>query len=935
MTLIERSDSVVRLRHRLAGTTESSAVLITGGLGMGKSALLRECAGLATAGGHLVLSARCARDEQELPFGLLGQLCGHPDVPENLAGQVREFADRWSAVSVDNASPIEDVAAPLHPEAVLVARELHRFLLERLALGAVVLCIDDLQHADLVSQQVLLYLTRRLHTGGLVFVVTAPSVDDITLPALHAEIVRHPLFEHLTVRPLSLQGVGQLFADHNYDTGELPCGEALALSGGNPLFLTALLQDCLGSPAGTGAVVVGRAFRESVACAVDGLDNSTRAVVLTSAVLGRAADVPSIVALLQLSTSAVQRSVESLVGGGLLSADGRCHPAVAGLLLANADPAFRAELRVRAARHLDEAGGTAAAVAEHLISAGRACEPWAGRVLAEAAAQADAAGESGFAVDCLELAARSTDDPTDRARLVMGLARIEWRQEPSTAGRHLAGLLEAALSDRLQPVEVATLAGWLLWLGRGVEAGTALEWVLQDQVRTADPAVRSALTTLHSQFPVSVPTRAEWAVPERVCDIPVELAAHAGIVAAGVLAAALASVPDDSIHARAEQVLVTCELSDETLPAITAGLQTLIYTDRLDAALAWCTSLLQQAANRPAAAWQGILGVLRAELALRRGNLDDALTWSEYALDRISRRSWGVAIGLPLAIRLQALTGSGRMEEAAVLARTVLPDDSFQNRSGLAFLNARALFHLAGNKFHLAQADFAGCAELSALIDSDLPALVPWRTGYARLHLRLQHAKAALELMSEQLARPGGQGARVRGQSLCVIAQAGEPRRRPTVLREAIDLLQVSGDRAGLANALAELSTAYHDLSEFTRARLMSRRAQEVAADCGTTSSCRSLLAGGPVPPSANPVPVDQPESDSTEVLSDAERRVAELAVMGHTNREISTKLFITVSTVEQHLTRIYKKLGVSRRVDLPIELRSSDRGAALLSVAG
>jgi hypothetical protein len=44
---------------------------------------------------------------------------------------------------------------------------------------------------------------------------------------------------------------------------------------------------------------------------------------------------------------------------------------------------------------------------------------------------------------------------------------------------------------------------------------------------------------------------------------------------------------------------------------------------------------------------------------------------------------------------------------------------------------------------------------------------------------------------------------------------------------------------------------------------------------------------------------------------------VARLAALGHTNREISQTLYITVSTVEQHLTRVYRKLGITRRADL------------------
>lgn len=51
--------------------------------------------------------------------------------------------------------------------------------------------------------------------------------------------------------------------------------------------------------------------------------------------------------------------------------------------------------------------------------------------------------------------------------------------------------------------------------------------------------------------------------------------------------------------------------------------------------------------------------------------------------------------------------------------------------------------------------------------------------------------------------------------------------------------------------------------------------------------------------------------------LSVAERRVADLAAAGHRNREISVKLHITVSTVEQHLTRIYRKLRIPNRAAL------------------
>ena len=52
--------------------------------------------------------------------------------------------------------------------------------------------------------------------------------------------------------------------------------------------------------------------------------------------------------------------------------------------------------------------------------------------------------------------------------------------------------------------------------------------------------------------------------------------------------------------------------------------------------------------------------------------------------------------------------------------------------------------------------------------------------------------------------------------------------------------------------------------------------------------------------------------------LSDSERRVATLAALGYSNREVATRLYVTVTTVEQHLTRVYRKLSIRNREELP-----------------
>jgi DNA-binding NarL/FixJ family response regulator len=60
------------------------------------------------------------------------------------------------------------------------------------------------------------------------------------------------------------------------------------------------------------------------------------------------------------------------------------------------------------------------------------------------------------------------------------------------------------------------------------------------------------------------------------------------------------------------------------------------------------------------------------------------------------------------------------------------------------------------------------------------------------------------------------------------------------------------------------------------------------------------------------------------EALTASERRIAELAADGLTNREIAQMLFVTARTVEGHLTNVFNKLDVRARTELPTALASS-----------
>ena len=56
--------------------------------------------------------------------------------------------------------------------------------------------------------------------------------------------------------------------------------------------------------------------------------------------------------------------------------------------------------------------------------------------------------------------------------------------------------------------------------------------------------------------------------------------------------------------------------------------------------------------------------------------------------------------------------------------------------------------------------------------------------------------------------------------------------------------------------------------------------------------------------------------------LTAVEERIAAEVVAGHTNKEVAVALFMSVRTVEGHLVRMYRKLGVRSRTELATHLR-------------
>ncbi|CAH0999110.1 HTH-type transcriptional regulator MalT [Neolewinella maritima] len=117
-----------------------------------------------------------------------------------------------------------------------------------------------------------------------------------------------------------------------------------------------------------------------------------------------------------------------------------------------------------------------------------------------------------------------------------------------------------------------------------------------------------------------------------------------------------------------------------------------------------------------------------------------------------------------------------------------------------------------------------------------------------------------------------------------------------------------------------ELSSSYHDAVAAQYGTLAYDRLQVRTHWLATALTVSVFLCGylmwrlwrRPISPTRRPEALEQAAE-----LSQKEREVYELIRSGASNKEIAAQLFISVSTVKTHVNSIYRKLGVSRRVEL------------------
>ncbi|MEV7523928.1 LuxR family transcriptional regulator [Streptomyces sp. NPDC091371] len=906
MVLFRRAEELSLLNALIDGCTEgnSGLLLIEGAVGCGKSEFLETVAVNAESRGGVVLRAMGTAGERDHPLGVLRQLTA--DAP---------------------AGALPSPPAPDEAGRVETMRQFAAAVRELSTAAPVVVCVDDLHHVDELSSRYLLHLTRGTRQAKVLLVLAESVHERADDPLLRTELLRLPHFVRLRLERFTPDAIRTMLPDRP----EAETGRLHRASGGNPLLLRALLQDRGNMP--------GEAYAQAVLACLHRCGSATTELAEAIAVLDTLASAPHVARLTGATESAATRALAALDAAGLLAAEpgqGLRHPAARAAVLDRMDPAARRALHREAALLARAAGAPDTAVAGQLLAAGHTGEEWALPVLRSAADQHVADGALTEATALLRLAHEACPDDARRAEVSVRLSVVVGRTDPAAAERHLAEPLAALAAGRLQPRALGPLARALAAQGRIDESTEVLERLAAGEGRhpgearhagtDRDRDRRQPVGDIPGEDPLDgLSAFPQWGASRRR-GAPTEPGTHpAGRGARGAVhPAALWALPVEAEEGAAAQAadlfLRGATLAEGTVEPAVQALRTLLYLDGAGRALPWCEAFAEQAERRGATGWQAVFAGLLAEARLRLGDLTGAAAAAEAVLSAAPARGGGIQLSAVAGTLVRAFTAMGRPEEAAAVLSRPVPAQLTGSIHGLAYLRARGHYALATSRFHAALGDFLDIGRHMKRWGLDRPRVLPWRADAAEALLRLGESHQADRFLADQLTTRDAADPWVRGMSLRLRASLREPKERQALLTKAVDDLHRSGDQYELARAMGDFGQVLRELGEPARAAMVNRRAWHVAKECGAEALCVKILPGHTGDGPATPETSEAPHADLVASLSESEKRVALLAVHGHTNREIAQKLYITVSTVEQHLTRVYRKLEIPGRQALPVD---------------
>lgn len=890
-----------------------TALVLTGEPGIGKSTLWREGIRLAEERGFRIHRCRPVDAEAQLAFTSLSDLL--VDVADDDLGELPQPQRHALEVALLRAEPD---GLELPPRAVAVAT---LGLLQHLARQRpIVVGIDDAQWMDQPSRRVLAFVVRRLRAErvGLLIATRAARENSIL------DDVDHDAGVRVVEQQVAALDPGQVDTIVRERVGDALSPRDVQklheMAGGNPMFALHLARAWMDRGATTdGSLPVPDTLLSVVGDRLDGLGPAIE-VVQVATMLCRPT-VSTVTALLGPGAFDQLRLAES---AGVVTLDGErvllAHPLLGSAAYSRLDSAQRTRLHARVAATVDDIEEQG----RHLALATDGPDTAVAEKLDHAARRAGARGAPDASAELWDAAARLT--PADQreaarerrlnaARCVFELGR------PERAKAQLDDILVDAPAGPTRSQALA-LRAWAVASLEGfgpaarcfrsaldeVDAGTpseievlqGLAWSTHEtDVRLAEPLARRALSSAELSGDVE-----QIAVSQTLVDFLCSLGGK------GISIDAVASAVE-VVQSSSRRLQIMCH------PDWLHGML-LVWEDRLPEGLQRFQTMLADAIARGDE--QSLPFVLfhlaRTELLL--GSWATAVATSAECVR--STIESGQDSERPFAAVISALV-SGHLGDVAAAEPEIVQGMALAERFGahpalLELLATRGFLELSVGRFDDADRTLGQVARRA----SDIGLLEP---GLFRYHGDAVEAKIALGRLDE-------------AEALLETARAtAYALHRPwldlVVGRGTAALRAARGDLDGASDMLSALLHGDRARQPFERARtelvlgtVHRRNRQKKAARAALLAAEAEFSRLGAR------IWLDRARSELSRVggraashdLTPTERQVAELIAAGRTYREAAAELFISPKTVQWNLSKVYSKLGIRSRAELPGRLK-------------
>jgi DNA-binding CsgD family transcriptional regulator/tetratricopeptide (TPR) repeat protein len=877
-------------------------LLIEGEPGIGKTTIVLATTRAVRDRGYRLLQARPAEAEADLSFAALGDLVG------GVFDEVRAALPAPQQQALEVALLLREADEPADPRTT--ASALLTVIASLSDRSPLVIAIDDAQWVDPPSRRVLEFAARRLPEHVGIVVASRPGTNPGPTVDLERALPPERL-ERLDVGPLSMADLHRVIRSrHSVDLSRPLLGRVFEASGGNPFYALEIadaLARASALPALGDPLPVPRTLDALLSKRVGRLSAPARSVATTAAALSRPT-IETIEAAVGPGLDAGAALAEVEDAGVLLSDGDRLrfsHPLLASTTYGSLTAAQRRALH----RRLAAVVGDPEERARHLARSASAPDGEAARTIEEAAALAARHGAPESAAELYEAASRLTpkERPDDVARRMLGAADA----------LSLAGDLAGARSFATRASEVAESRSLRARALKMLGSLASYTETLEARIAYQDRALTEAGDDLDLRVEILLALVEQIAVdPEkagRSADEAIEILRERDDP--GRLAQALINkfIAEAVLGHGARTQLLDEALAIEAGSVVTVGAYPLIWfhwIDDFDATRRQFRVLDQRFRDNGDAAGAAEIVEFLAMAEFRAGNWNKAEQVLEDACDVLDQFELRGPIVATFTDRSVIDAHRGRIERARRTVDGILAIEGLDLFWRMVCHSAQGAVEFCDGKFEAAnrawvdmRAEATAVGWVDFLDDRSEPDHVEALVALGKLD-EARQVLDHLEWRGRTLPRPWIDASLPRARAL-ILAGEGD-------LQGALSVVDGKPATPSLPFEAARLN--------LLRGQLERRANRKLAARGSLTAALETFEALG------SPPWAQRTRDEIARLglrhrrpgeLTESERRIAELAATGMTNRQVADAAFVSPKTVEANLARVYQKLGIRSRAEL------------------